>query len=981
MPQIRISWRLYSRCEPTLLKGELVLTLLNYIRDSTTPILDSFQHCCQTPSKANHPSKYDYFSPVKKYAPSPKIYNPSLQLSNRRKGINLEDRFESSSYSTPKQRKSFGGSSTTPSGSGSGRGGRSGGRKTPNSLTTTPELHLGDFITVSSGKKQSQKVRKSSSMSDIQKQQQPKTLQFSPGNFPSIDETMESSGKKKKKAVLIPVNRDETDFNPAFMADSPTIAAKTPNKTKENISENVVMTTTPVRKPNDSSDSSSSLVIPDPREITHKNQLDKLITLYCFVLDRNLVPNILVELYLLCELLTVQCPSPYLKKSKENNYLDSVHNCIYFASSVFKNQAPKLLRHVDRVTIRFLIDNPRIETFNGDDFKTLLIDIYQEKKSQKLNLINNDDEIIGSVRFQCETDNRSNFPDNKSFNDFKKQRDLFYEILRIWENQRDGNWHFGSALGEKIMALLHMHSHPVNLIHFARLFQSQLVSMCGGSGNSQEFNEAAAAAAALDEMQELKKTDPVKYRKLQSRLTTPSMFGGPCPNPGFPGPQEFFRDFIKYCNHHQFIGHLKDNISGTIGELNKYSFSLMDNIRDIRLSDNNEEDNDNLKIQNEFSSTLMTCRILAKFLGYIESLPYSCPPDSVTEDMIVSETALRKYSKPSIDLIDELKDGISQRRIVLIVPWIVEFCSVLDPISIHLPYYHKLFDALIAVYRQLTVDNSTINRLNSFFLRVNLGWLFESALFPRELLINKSSTPELQNNNSLLKSLDESDVITESLMYKCCPYLSELKVILSSFLCRDALKVDISVNSSPANIARKIIPISTNTSSSADFNKNKTSSLQRQMEENFFHNQPTSVKKSVDFVSERVASNAIKALRVELVNEGERKKTSSLIHDLLSREVINKEDKIAVERLKSELSSKIPTLAEESWKIVRAKGPEFVTTRVAEPIESSLRHLLAEDTEKVIFDITLKITVRKTIETASNWIDEHVALSNLFIYF
>ena len=38
-----------------------------------------------------------------------------------------------------------------------------------------------------------------------------------------------------------------------------------------------------------------------------------------------------------------------------------------------------------------------------------------------------------------------------------------------------------------------------------------------------------------------------------------------------------------------------------------------------------------------------------------------------------------------------------------------------------------------------------------------------------------------------------------------------------------------------------------------------------QLEDNFFHNQPTSVRKTTDFVVERVSSNVIKTLRGQVL--------------------------------------------------------------------------------------------------------------------
>lgn len=75
-----------------------------------------------------------------------------------------------------------------------------------------------------------------------------------------------------------------------------------------------------------------------------------------------------------------------------------------------------------------------------------------------------------------DTDNRENFPSSLAFSTFRKQRDLFYEILKTWEdNHLLPNWSFHTALERKINTLLSMHHDVINYYHIARLLKSQLL--------------------------------------------------------------------------------------------------------------------------------------------------------------------------------------------------------------------------------------------------------------------------------------------------------------------------------------------------------------------------------------------------------------------------------------------------------------------------------------------------------------------------
>lgn len=89
-----------------------------------------------------------------------------------------------------------------------------------------------------------------------------------------------------------------------------------------------------------------------------------------------------------------------------------------------------------------------------------------------------------NVCFQIDTDNRENFSSGLAFHAFRKQRDAFYDILRIWEeNHLVPGWVFQIALGGRIRSMLTMHNDSTNYYHIARLFKSQLLISCIQKGH------------------------------------------------------------------------------------------------------------------------------------------------------------------------------------------------------------------------------------------------------------------------------------------------------------------------------------------------------------------------------------------------------------------------------------------------------------------------------------------------------------------
>ena len=125
-------------------------------------------------------------------------------------------------------------------------------------------------------------------------------------------------------------------------------------------------------------------------------------------------------------------------------------------------------------------------------------------------------------------------------------------------------------------------------------------------------------------------------------------------------------------------------------------------------------------------------------------------------------------------LYEILKNSLMQQRLVLTIPWIVEYCAIQDYVTMKLPYFEKLFDLMVQIYKDqlkpyahdihsvnenkrpqsavkrnmlndsLSLDFTeqhdsslnipsermpTMTKFNAFFLCINLGWFFENKNF------------------------------------------------------------------------------------------------------------------------------------------------------------------------------------------------------------------------------------------------------------
>lgn len=237
--------------------------------------------------------------------------------------------------------------------------------------------------------------------------------------------------------------------------------------------------------------------------VSNENALNNLAEIYITILNNSLVLNITSEIYFLITLLIKVEFSKMEEQQNDDfqnsfyilddnvkdevdmrsngvtshfNFFKTIHNIIYFVVKCLESQID-VLKYYDKTTLILLSNNNRLRTFSIQ-FSEQLKKMSEIKSDGILKLTNDLQQT--NVCFNLDTDNRDNFPSDVTFNSFRKQRDVFYEVLRIWEiNHLQPGWNFSVGLGGKIKSLLNLQSDPTNFVHFCRLFKDQLLSTCG----------------------------------------------------------------------------------------------------------------------------------------------------------------------------------------------------------------------------------------------------------------------------------------------------------------------------------------------------------------------------------------------------------------------------------------------------------------------------------------------------------------------
>ncbi|NXH10722.1 CDAN1 protein, partial [Bucco capensis] len=589
----------------------------------------------------------------------------------------------------------------------------------------------------------------------------------------------------------------------------------------------------------------------NPAMVSCKKQLECLAQLYSSCIAENLVPNIFLELFFVLQLLTSKGTSAaedgdsdleVSERSKDasgRQHFRSVHNCVYFAVQVLDYQY-EIISCLEKGMLKLLAENERIASFSPTLHERLR-QAYENSTAEVSLLLPCS---VQSVSFQPETDNRSNFPSDRAFHIFKKQRDIFYELLREWEDNHEKTvWDFERVLGNKIRAMMAHLSATCNHSHFARLFQKQLIQMCKGPvGGGASWGDTPDQ----DVLNMLGSDNLSRLKRLQERFVVPQSIRGPCPPPSFPGCQQFFRDFILSAGSYQFNQHLMDSLCLKILELN--GLTLVEHEHSAGEADMDEQDE-----KKRFTVVLLSLRLLAKFLGFLVFLPYRTV-EQPTRDLQDSAVALRNQTLPVLDVLKLLRQSIQGQRSILTIPWIVEYLSLVDHVAPFLDYYRKVFCLLLQVYRLMVLsEDKEMSFLNKLLILAVLGWLFQVPSVPEELFFTTDIRQEelMMDTATSAQALDSVPLVDQQLLYTCCPYLGELRKLLASFVAGSGAK--------NGGFIRKITPTAAESlAPKASVTQRK---LQVELEQAFFHNQPPSLRRTVEFVAERVGSNCVKHIK------------------------------------------------------------------------------------------------------------------------
>lgn len=723
---------------------------------------------------------------------------------------------------------------------------------------------------------------------------------------------------------------------------------------------------TPQAKLKNRNSSNKHCIQADVNKITFKEKIDMLVDIYESIMKNNLVLNISSEIYfLLSILLSKQYERDYLCIEAEMDnkvylyLLRSIHNSSYFAVKTLWRERYVLELMFDKASLKLIGENKQVRSFFPELAKFLL-NLYGLKcEAETLSKDNKTDLSVNKftsniVCFNFETDNMDNFPSIQSFQNFKKQRDLFYEILRWWaepENQTSSN---RISLRSRIKSLLSLAIAPANHAHLARLIRDHIIVEC--QNNTQES----------------------RLNKLQRRLVGSSSATAADSYllPKFNDREQFYRDLIIFAENESFRVHLRDAI---VSELLNLDATVT--LLDLR----NHAGSTSTNFSAGYLHVVKKLCVLSKFLGFLISLPYTQVPVDYAlktvlpsggetlqiipkEKILENDLQVRNYIQPPFNIIDILLSAHANHRLSLTIPWLVHYIAMLDYEMLRTRYYSKLLKIIFKIYRHslkdvhCALDNSnnesalnTMKRNNVIFLKLCLGWLFEMPHFPHELYYEIDYSC-VENNGTIETtkeiSIDFLNLVDEKVIFNICGYLKELNVLLLSS--RSSLNQKVST-------FRHITPFTMSSKFTGRY-KNREKRIQSHLEEELIKSQPTSIRRVLEMVIDRVTSATIKELSTSLNESKARARTEVLL-------AIKQKYEQCI------LVTTVENIYESELKTLKSRAMEIAHTSVNTRTTMALQGLLAVNIAKTSLEAVAK---RSSFAKITKWIEDNWSSTSIF---
>ena len=357
--------------------------------------------------------------------------------------------------------------------------------------------------------------------------------------------------------------------------------------------------------------------------------------------------------------------------------------------------------------------------------------------------------------------------------------------------------------------------------------------------------------------------EATKLKKLQQRMS----YGVDIKTSQFVDEEIFFYEFIVNVKNASFERFLKLVLIEKI-----YEYNNLDHfVTDYQEQDLNQYEN---QLKAGFSTHSLTLQILAKFLGFIEFSTFQTSLSPKSHQFIETQIKLRQNEYCPLNIVSYLQDSLDNEKLSLTLPWVLQFLRQMDPIAPHLYTYQNILAFIFKINQDLQseiIECETGIRLYLFLLLKSFICDYQSFIPPKiEQHHSKSSISKSPPSVTFDKKVGlidtnfvlESSSIVQSInwSHKKRSQFKTSKVTTPRKITPVTIKAESPTNSGQVSFTPKSSRRSFESSTFED-------PFQKEFENHFYSLHPISLKKVIEFVSERIFSKCIKELKSQHIHE------------------------------------------------------------------------------------------------------------------
>lgn len=240
-------------------------------------------------------------------------------------------------------------------------------------------------------------------------------------------------------------------------------------------------------------------------------------------------------------------------------------------------------------------------------------------------------------------------------------------------------------------------------------------------------------------------------------------------------------------------------------------------------------------------------RVLAKFIGFVTSRPYAYDISNRNFVVEARQIKLRNLLLPAFDIKPIILKSVAEKKLMVTIPWIVQYLYMLDYVSLCLDYYKDLFRILYNLY----MEQTKMCLVEGFVVRTCLGWFFSHCSLTDDYFAYRMETKTSLDVLSQTKSF----VLDQDFVERCLsPNMEYIIVAACPFL------ADLRVSIMPSRFEKQVSRtgrfrhITTNQAGRT----NQIQDGRIKLTEAFLQSQSLSVRRIIEFVVERVTSAVVK---------------------------------------------------------------------------------------------------------------------------